>query len=139
MGPAHEVATTPLRKAPTRFLTDPSLGVAALGVGPEQLLHDLNATGFHFEALAVRDLRTYAQPLGGQLARWRDNNQHEVDIVITLDDGRWAAVEVKMNPSAVDTAAGSLLRFKDKVDTSRAGEPSLPGRRDDALGRGSPY
>ncbi|MGL4744083.1 MAG: ATP-binding protein [Dermatophilaceae bacterium] len=123
----HMRSTTPLRKAPTRFLTDPSLGVAALGVGPEQLLQDLNATGFHFEALAVRDLRTYAQPLGGQLAHWRDNNQHEVDIVITLDDGRWAALEVKMNPDAVDTAAGSLLRFKNKVDTSRAGEPSFLG------------
>ncbi|MGL5908875.1 MAG: ATP-binding protein [Phycicoccus sp.] len=138
----HMRSATPLRKAPTRFLTDPSLGIAALGVGPEQLLRDLNATGFHFEALAVRDLRVYAQQLGGQLARWRDNNQHEVDIVITLDDGRWAAVEVKMNPEAVDAAAASLLRFKDKVDTSKVGEPSFLGvvttrsaaiRRDDGV------
>jgi predicted AAA+ superfamily ATPase len=121
----HMRSTTPLRKSPTRFMTDPSLGVAALGVGPEQLLLDLNATGFHFEGLVVRDLRIYAQPIGGQLSHWRDNNQHEVDIIITLDDGRWGALEVKMNPDAVDAAAASLLRFKDKVDTAKTGEPAF--------------
>lgn len=121
----HMRSTTPLRKSPTRFMTDPSLGVAALGKGPEQLLLDLNATGFHFEGLVVRDLRIYAQPISGQLSHWRDNNQHEVDIVITLDDGRWGALEVKMNPDAVDDAAASLSRFKGKVDTSKIGEPAF--------------
>lgn len=121
----HMRSTTPLRKSPARFMTDPSLGVAALATGPEQLLRDLNATGFHFEAMVVRDLRAYAQPIGGQLSHWRDNNQHEVDIVITLDDGRWGAIEVKMNPDAVDAAAASLVRFKDKVDTAKSGESSF--------------
>lgn len=135
----HMRSTTPLRKSPTRFMTDPSLGVAALGVGPEQLLLDLNATGFHFEGLVVRDLRVYAQPLGGRLSHWRDNNQHEVDIIITLDDGRWGAIEVKMNPDAVDAAAASLLRFKDKVDTAKTGEPAflaVATTRSPALRRG---
>jgi predicted AAA+ superfamily ATPase len=121
----HMRSTTPLRKSPTRFMTDPSLGVAALGKGPEQLLLDLNATGFHFEGLVVRDLRIYAQPIAGQLSHWRDNNQHEVDIVITLDDGRWGALEVKMNPDAVDAAAASLLRFQGKVDTVKTGEAAF--------------
>ncbi|WP_353952455.1 DUF4143 domain-containing protein [Knoellia sp. S7-12] len=135
----HMRSTTQLRKTPTRFMTDPSLSVAALGVGPEQLLLDLNATGFHFEGLAVRDLRVYAQPLGGRLSHWRDNNQHKVDIIITLDDGRWGALEVKMNPSAVDTAAASLLRFQDKVDTAKTGAPAFLGvltTRSAALRRG---
>ena len=121
----HMRSATPLRKSPTRFMTDPSLGLAALGRGPEQLLLDLNATGFHFEGMVVRDLRVYAEPLGGQLSHWRDNNQHEVDIVVTLDDGRWGAIEVKMNPDAVDAAAASLIRFKGKVDTAKTGEPAF--------------
>ncbi len=121
----HMRSATPLRKSPTRFMTDPSLGVAALGVSAEQMLRDLNATGFHFEALVVRDLRIYSQPLGGRLSHWRDNNQHEVDAIITLDDGRWGAMEVKMNPDAVDAAAASLLRFKDKIDTAQVGEPAF--------------
>ena len=121
----HMRSTTPLRKSPTRFTTDPSLGVAALGASPEQLLLDLNTTGFHFEGMVVRDLRVYAQPIGGRLSHWRDNNQHEVDVIVTLDDGRWGAIEVKMNPGAVDAAAASLLRFRDKVDMSKTGAPTF--------------
>jgi predicted AAA+ superfamily ATPase len=121
----HMRSTTPLRRSATRFLTDPSLGVGALGVGPEQLLKDLRATGFHFEALVARDLRVYTQPIGGRLGHWRDNNGHEVDIVVTLDDGRWGALEVKMNPDDVDASADSLLRFVAKVDTSRIGAPAF--------------
>ncbi len=123
----HMRSRTPLRKSVARFMVDPSLPVAALGVGPEQLLRDLNATGFLFEALVVRDLRVYSQPLRGRLARWRDNNNHEVDIIITLDDGRWGALEVKMNPAAADAAAASLLRFRDKIDLDKVGEPAFLG------------
>lgn len=140
----HMRSTTPLRAASTRYLVDPSLGTSALRVGSQQLLGDLNATGFHFESLVVRDVRVYAAPLDGVLHHWRDNNGHEVDIVVTLGDGRWAAFEVKMNPDDVEKAADSLLRFARKVDTdrSKAGEPSVLGvittralahRRDDGV------
>lgn len=120
-------SATPLRKSATRYLVDPSIGVAALGVGPQQLLGDLNATGFHFEALVIRDLRVYSQPLQGNLSHWRDNNGHEVDVIIVLDDGRWAALEVKMNPDDVDEAAYGLRRFLDKVDVSKVGQPVFTG------------
>lgn len=123
----HMRSTTPLRSTATRYLADPSLGVAALGIGPQRLLTDLNATGFHFEALVARDLRVYAQPLGGTLHHWRDNNGHEIDIIVTLTDGRWGAFEVKMNPADADTAAASLHRFVQKIDTSRVGDPSVLG------------
>jgi hypothetical protein len=124
-------------------MADPSIGLAALGVGTKQLLGDLNAAGFHFEALVVRDLRVYAQPLDGTLNHWRDNNGNEVDIIVTLGDGRWGALEVKMNPDDIEGAADSLLRFRDKVDTSKVSEPVFMGvvttrspsyrRKDDVL------
>ncbi len=123
----HMRAATPLRKSPTRFLTDPSLGVAALGVGSSALLKDMNATGFHFDAMVARDLRIYIQRLGGELSHWRDKNGHEVDFIITLQDGRWGAFEVKMNPESIDGAASSLKRFVHKVDLSKVGEPSFIG------------
>jgi predicted AAA+ superfamily ATPase len=140
----HMRSTTPLRSAATRFMADPSMAVSALRVGASQLLADLNATGFHFEALVVRDLRVYAQPLGGELYHWRDNNGHEVDCVVVLEDGRWGAFEVKMNPDDIDVAASSLVRFKTKVDTghNKMGEPAFLGvittralahRRDDGV------
>lgn len=121
----HMRSTTPLRKDATRYMVDPSLGLAALGQGPKQLLHDLNAAGFHFESLVVRDLRIYSQSLRGRLAHWRDKNGHEVDVILTLGDGRWAALEVKLSPEKTSEAAASLIRFKAKVDTSKIGEPEF--------------
>ena len=94
----HMRSATPLQSSPTRYFVDPSLAVAALGQGPTQLLGDLNATGFFFENLVVRDVRIYAQKLGGQVHHWRDQNQNEVDVVVTLPDGRWGAFEVKIEP-----------------------------------------
>lgn len=138
----HMRSTTPLRKAEKRYMVDPSIGVGALGVGSARLLGDLNATGFHFEGMVVRDVRVYVQGIGGQLSHWRDNNGHEVDIIISLDDGRWGAFEVKMNPDDVPAAANGLLRFAQKVDLDRVGEPSFMGvittnsaayRRDDGV------
>ncbi len=123
----HMRSATPLQSSPTRYFVDPSLAVAALGQGPNQLLGDLSATGFFFENLVVRDVRVYAQKLGGQVHHWRDQNQNEVDVVVTLPDGRWGAFEVKMNPADADKAAASLLTFADKVDQGKAGPPAALG------------
>ena len=115
----HMRSTTPLQSSPTRYFVDPSLAVAALAQGPTQLLGDFNATGYFFENLVVRDVRIYVQKTGGHVHHWRDQNQNEVDVVVTLPDGRWGAFEVKMNPEDADKAAGSLLSFAEKVDQRR--------------------
>lgn len=120
----HMRSRTRLRTTPTRYFVDPSIGAAALGVSSNDLLHDLEAAGFHFEALAVRDLRIYAQPLGGRVDTWRDELGNEVDAVITLPDGRWAGVEVKMSQREVDKAAKQLLDFASRVDAVKQGVPA---------------
>ena len=121
----HMRSSTPLRTSATRYFVDPSLGVGALGAGPSRLLRDLGAAGLHVESLVVRDLRVYSQPLGGTFSHWRDANGHEVDVVITLRDGRWGAIEIKMNPEEAPQAADSLKRFAAKVDTDRTGKPAF--------------
>lgn len=88
---------------------------------------DLNALGLHFEALAIRDLRIYAQVLDGRVDSWRDSSGNEVDAVVTVGPHTWGAFEVKLNPSAVDDGAAALLRFKASVDTSRHGDPACLG------------
>ncbi|QIM15407.1 ATP-binding protein [Leucobacter insecticola] len=113
-----------LRKAPVRYFVDPSVGMAALGLGTEALRKDPRAAGFYFESLVIRDLRVYSEPLRGVVESWRDSNGHEIDAVVTLPDGSWAACEVKLNPRDADAAAASLLRFAEKIDTSRHGDPA---------------
>jgi len=120
----HIRSRSRLRTTATRYFVDPSIGTAALHVGSDDLLRDLNAAGFHFEALVVRDLRIYAQALGGRVDTWRDEGGNEVDAIVTLPDGRWAAVEIKMSQSDVDTAAANLIKFTERVDTVHQGEPA---------------
>lgn len=123
----HMRSRARLRIAPVRYFVDPSLGPAALGIGTSELMTDLNALGLHYEALVIRDLRIYAQPLDGRVESWRDASGHEVDAVVSIGPNKWGAFEVKLSPDAVDEAAAALLHFKANVDTSRHGEPACLG------------
>jgi predicted AAA+ superfamily ATPase len=123
----HLRSKASLRKEPKRHFADPSLAVAALRSGPARLLADLNYTGFLFESLVVRDLRVLSAPLGGQVFHYRDSFGMEVDVIVQLPDGRWAAFEVKLGADRVDEAAAALTRLANAVDTRRAGAPAALG------------
>jgi predicted AAA+ superfamily ATPase len=123
----HLRSTRQLRSSAKRHFADPSLAVAALRAGPERLLQDLNFFGLLFESLVVRDLRVLSQPLGGSVLHYRDNKGLEVDAVVELADGRWAAFEIKLGQAAIDQAATSLSKFRDIVDIERRGEPAVLG------------
>ena len=118
-------SATPLKRSPKRFMVDPSLASFVSGGSVASVLRQPSVLGALLESLAVRDLRVYAGPLGGRLHHWRDNNANEVDIIVETDDGRWGAIEVKLNPNAVEAAAKGLLRFVSKVNTDIAGEPAF--------------
>ena len=121
----HLRSRATLRAAPKRHFVDPSLAVAALGASPERLRADLQALGFLFESLVVRDLRIYAQANGATVYHYRDSDQLEADAVIEARDGRWIAAEVKLGGNEnIEQAARSLLCLRDKVDTARIGSPS---------------
>lgn len=121
----HMRSRSRLRASAVQHFVDPSIGISALGIGSHELLTDLEGAGLHFESLVLRDLRIYSQALNANLSSWRDSQTgSEIDIVLELPDGSWAAVEVKMGEVAADAAAASLLHFAAKVDTNRHGEPA---------------
>jgi hypothetical protein len=123
----HLRSRSVLRSGVKRHFVDPSLAVAALRATPARLLSDLNLLGLLFEALVIRDLRVYAQPLDGQVLQYRDNKGLEVDAIVELADSRWAAFEVKLGPRQIDEGAANLLRFAARVDTGRDGPPAALG------------
>jgi uncharacterized protein len=114
-----------LRSAPKRHLVDPSLAVAALRTGPDGLREDLELFGFLFESLVVRDLRVYAQAADADVYHYRDNTGLEIDAIVASPGGAWCAFEVKLGEARVDEAAGTLLRFRNRVDTRRTGRPAM--------------
>ncbi len=121
----HMRSRTRLRTTPVHHFVDPSIGIAALGVGTAELLADLEAAGFHFESLGLRDLRVYSQALGATLSCWRDTQlNQEIDAILELPNGRWAGFEFKLGEAQADAAADSLLHMASKVDKARHGEPA---------------
>ena len=123
----HLRSTRQLRSSAKRHFVDPSLAVAALRVGPTRLMQDLKFMGCLFESMVIRDLRVLSQPLGGRVLHYRDNKGLEVDAVVELADGRWAAFEIKLGQSSVDLGAKALLRFSKLLDTEQRGKPSVLG------------
>ena len=127
-------ARSPKRLAtkPKRYLADPSLAVTLLGMGPDSLLADWQTFGLAFENLAVRDLQTYARALSEAatvpVRYYRDDSGLEVDVIIELSDGRWAAIEVKTSEEKVDAGLAALRRLKRKLTvnpTSRVLPPEF--------------
>lgn len=116
---------TTIRTSMKRQLADPSVATAILRVDINGLLHDLNTFGFLFESLCTRDMRVYAQANDGEIFHYRDKDQLEIDLIVSLNDGRWAAVEVKLGEHQADEAATNLIRLKNKVDISRIGNPAF--------------
>jgi len=123
----HLRSRSRLRVSPKRHFVDPSLATAALRADPGYLLKDVTWFGFLFESMVVRDLRISAQAIDAGVYQYRDNTGLEVDAIVDAGPGRWAAFEVKLGTGRIDDGARSLLRFAERVDTSRCGKPAVLG------------
>lgn len=114
-----------LRRSAKRHFVDPSLAVAALRGGPDALMRDLSFMGLLFESLVIRDLRIYAQAIDGEVMHYQDSGDLEVDAIVQTGHS-WAAFEVKLGgEKRVEEAAAALTRFRERIDTSKSGEPAV--------------
>lgn len=117
---------TAIRSANTRYFVDPSVATAALGLGPNDLLNDLNTMGLLFETMAVRDLRVYTEPIDGAVYHYRDKNGLECDAVVHLRNGKYGLIEIKLGgEKLIDEGAGNLISLHKKIDTNKMREPSF--------------
>ena len=119
-------SNTAIRTSDTRYFIDPSIATAALGLGPKDLINDMETFGLIFETLAVRDLRVYAESLDGKVYHYRDKNNLECDAVVHLRNGSYGLVEIKIGgASLIKDGAESLKMLSDKIDTTRMKKPSF--------------
>lgn len=118
---------TSIRTTPTRHFIDTSIACRALNIFPQDLINDLVSFGLFFEDFAVRDLSIYASVYGGEVRHYRDNAGLECDAVIHLEDGRWAAVEIKLGgDKLIEEGANTLNLLKKKIETkSNEAAPSF--------------
>ena len=126
-------SATDIRAGKKRGFVDPSVAVAAMGVGPEYFLKDFKTFGFLFESLVMRDLRIYSQSMGGQISYYRDRYGLEADAVLHLEDGRYALIEIKLGSAEIEEGASHLLEIKRLVTEHNKTEKQCPLREPDLL------
>lgn len=117
---------TAVRSSDTRYYTDPSIATASLGIGPEDLINDLNTFGLIFETMCVRDLRIYADSLGGNVLHYRDRTGLECDAVIHLKNGTYGLAEVKLGgDKAIEEGVENLKQLSKKINTDKMKSPAF--------------
>ena len=117
---------TAIRSTDTRYYIDSSIAAAALGIGPNDLINDLKTFGFLFETLCVRDLRVFADALGGEVYHYRDKDGQECDAVVHLRNGDYGLIEIKLGgDKLIEEGARSLKAMRAKIDTDKMRAPSF--------------
>lgn len=117
---------TAIRTSDTRYFTDPSIATAALGIGPSDLIADLETFGLVFETMCMRDLRVYAEALNGTVYHYRDKNGLECDAVVHLRNGKYGLIEIKLGgESLIEKGAATLLSLADKIDDTKMNKPAF--------------
>lgn len=115
-----------IRTLDTRYYVDPSIACVALGIGPDDLINDLNTFGFIFECLCVRDLRVYAQSLDGKVYHFRDKTGLECDAVVHLRNGSYGLIEIKLGGDRlINEGAANLMELRNRIDTTKMKTPSF--------------
>lgn len=117
---------TAIRTSNTRYFVDPSIAVAALGLGPQDLIEDLNTFGLFFETMCIRDLRVFADALNGKVYHFRDKTGLECDAVVHLRNGSYGLIEVKLGgDKLIEEGAENLKTLKNKIDITKMKSPSF--------------
>ena len=106
---------TAIRAAKKHIFTDPSIGIAALGLSPEYFYNDLDTFGHVFENMVLRDLLVFAEAHDAKVMHYSDSQGLEADAIYQLSDGRYALIEIKTGMNAVPVAEKGLLKFKNLI------------------------
>lgn len=140
-----------LSSPPKHHLVDPALAARLLGVEAGALLQqekfdvrpsiprDGTLLGGLFESLVTLDIRVYAQASEARVGHLRTaNGDHEIDLIVERDDGRFVAVEVKLIAAPTDDDVRHLhwLRKRlgdDMLDMVVISTGSYAYRREDGV------
>ena len=109
-----------IRTTPTRHFVDTSIATAVLGIAAGDLMSDLQSFGLFFEDMAVRDLSIYASYIGASVHHYRDSSGLECDAILHLENGKWAAIEIKLGgEKLIEEGARNLTKLESIVDSDK--------------------
>ena len=115
-----------IRTSDTRYYVDASIAAAALGIGPSDLINDLNSMGFLFETMCIRDLRVFAEALGGSVYHFRNKAGLECDTVVHLRNGSYGLIEIKLGgEKLIKEGVETLTTLARSIDTTKMKAPAF--------------
>jgi len=115
-----------IRTGNTRHFVDPSIATAALNIGPDDLMNDLETFGLLFESMCIRDLRIYAEKIDGTISHYRDSSGLEVDAVIHIRGGKYGLIEIKLfSEENIEKGAKNLLLLNQRIEDSKFNKPTF--------------
>jgi predicted AAA+ superfamily ATPase len=107
-----------LVKTPKRYLVDPALVAAVLGLGRDAILYGPDMLGRLMDTFAAAQIRTElaASNLDPRLYHLRDEHgRHEVDLVIETASGSLIGIEVKASAAVTKPDARHLAWLRDET------------------------
>ena len=122
-----------IRSTPKRTFCDPSIAVAAMQLTPDALTLQLKTFGFLFEQLCIRDLKAYTSDIDTHVNYYHDRYGLEADVVLHLNDGRYALVECKLGSREIEEGAKHLLELKRLIQEHNKTEQQNPIREPDLM------
>ncbi|MBR5983209.1 MAG: ATP-binding protein [Bacteroidales bacterium] len=122
-----------IRSTPKRTFCDPSVAVAALQMSPQSLMLQFKTFGFIFEQLCIRDLRAYTSDINTHIGYYRDRYGLEADIVLHVDNGKYALIECKLGSNEIEEGAAHLIELKDLIKEHNKTEKQNPIKEPDLL------
>lgn len=115
-----------IQSSDTRYFIDPSIATSALSLEPKDLINDMSTFGLFFESMAVRDLRTYADALNGDLFHFRDSSGLECDAVLHRRNGEYGLFEIKLGGNNnIEKGAETLKHLAEVIDTDKMKAPAF--------------
>lgn len=120
-----------IRSAPKRGFCDPSVAAAALNVSPKGLETQLKTFGFIFEQMCIRDLKVYTADFNSRVSHYHDRYGLEADLVLHLDDERYALIECKLGSKEIEMGAEHLKEIHRLIIEHNKSEKQVPLREPD--------
>ena len=122
---------TAIRSAPKRCFADPSIATAAMNVSAEGLEMQLKTFGFIFEQMCIRDLKAYTADFNSRVSHYHDRYGLEADLVLHLEDERYALIECKLGSKEIEEGAEHLKEIHRLIIEHNKKEKQVPLREPD--------
>ena len=122
---------TAIQSSPKRGFCDPSVAVALMGQTPQSLQTQMKTFGFIFEQMCIRDLKAYSYGFFSNVGYYRDRYGLEADVVLHLDDGRYALIECKLGSKEIETGSHHLAQLHRLITDHNKTEKQVPIREPD--------